>query len=265
MKPAGWDGFAEFSRQLASRQKVGRPTLRREWSELRRLAERVRPVVSEQLVKSLLGKSWATTEPEENDLKALVSYAVGRGLVEAEELHAALLADNTHAPLYWLAGLSGKSFGENVAPQLCAYWIQDEGDLWIKQSGREYYDIAWSPHEELGVNRLELKASSESPAFRFQQIRDPRHTARAGGDYDTLLCLGITASTMEFWSIPAERVGVYIDNGTFANQHGGTKMKSNTYWFVVDVRTRKILRPFSAEATEVRRLLVDQMPGHGPV
>ncbi len=123
MSGEGWEGFADYCNALAAQQRVGRPSLRRKWANLRALADRVLPDIPDELVTSLLGKAKSAADPEENDLKALVSWAVGHGIVKATELRTALEDDNRASPLYWLAGLSGKSFGENVAPQLSAYWL----------------------------------------------------------------------------------------------------------------------------------------------
>jgi hypothetical protein len=255
----GWEGFADYCRALAAQQGVGRASLRRDWTNLRALAERVLPAVPDDLVISLLGKAKSAADPEENDLKALVSWAVGKGLIEATELRTALDDDDRASPLYWLAGLSGKSFGERVAPLLCAYWLVQGSDTWKKQPGTAYYDISWHPSESTHRIRMELKASSENPGFRFQQIRDPRYTGASDLDYDLLLCVGVTASTMEFWSIPATTVGDFIDDRTFPNQHGGAKMASNTHWFVTDARTRQRMKPFFCEAVDVRDLILKQM------
>lgn len=259
MSGEGWEGFADYCKALAAQQRVGRASLRREWANLRALADRVLPDVPDELVISLLGKAKSAADPEENDLKALVSWAVGQGIVKATELRTALEDDNRASPLYWLAGLSGKSFGEKVAPQLCAYWLMESSDTWKKQPGSAYYDVSWHPSESPRPVRMELKASSENPGCRFQQIRDPRYTGAVGLDYDLLLCVGITASTMEFWSIPATEVGRFIDNKTFPNQHGGAKMASNTYWFVTDTKTRRLVEPYYCEAINVRAVVLDQM------
>lgn len=259
MSGEGWEGFADYCNALAAPQRVGRPSLRRKWANLRTLADRVLPDIPDELVTSLLGKAKSAADPEENDLKALVSWAVGHGIVKATELRTALEDDNRASPLYWLAGLSGKSFGENVAPQLSAYWLVQDSDTWKKQSGSAYYDISWHPNESSEPVRMELKASSENPGFRFQQIRDPGYTASVGLDYDLLWCIGVTASTVEFWSIPAAEVGRFIDNKTFPNQHGGSKMTSNTYWFVTDAKTRQLLERYHCEAINVRSVVLDQM------
>ncbi len=262
MSAHGWEGFADYCKALAAEQGTGRKSLRRDWTNLRGVAAKVLERIPDEVVMSLLGKAKTALNPEENDLKALVGYAVGQGLLNSEELRDALDADDRASPLHWLAGLSGKSFGEKVAPLLCAYWLVQGSDTWKKQSGSAYYDIAWEPSELDGPIRMELKASSENPGFRFQQVRDPRYTRAAKLDYDLLLCVGVTASTMEFWSIPTENVGAFIDEGIFANQHGGAKMKSNTYWFVTDQKTREILKPFHTEAVDVRAFVLDQ---HAPI
>lgn len=256
----GWAGFADFCKALALQQRKGRASLRRDWRHLRVLADEVFPQIPDEVAHALLGKAKEAADPEENDVKALIAWAVGRGFLDPSALRDALDADNVSSPLYWLATLSGKSFGENVAPQLCAYWLLHDGDEWRKQTGRAYFDIQWTPgeHPQRSV-RMELKASSENPGFRFQQIRDPRHTGADELDYDLLLCVGVTAATMEFWSIPAREVAEYIDDGTFGNQHGGSKMTSNTFWFVTDVRTRAKLRGYYTEAVSVRQFAIQQM------
>ena len=212
------------------------------------------PVVPDEAVDQLLGKSKANLNPEENDFKALASYAVGKGLIDAEDVRQALRDDNVEAPLYWLAGLSGKTFGENVSPRICAYWLQRDEDHWKKHPGTDYFDVSWTPYETSKPVRIEIKASSEAPGYRFQQIRDPRQTGAVGLDYDALLCAGVTASELEFWFIPGREVVRFIDSGVFANQHGGAKSVSNTFWFVADARTRTTLVEYRAEATELREL-----------
>jgi hypothetical protein len=70
----------------------------------------------------------------------------------------------------------------------------------------------------------------------------------------TLLCAGVTASELEFWLIPAQEVAALIDDGVFANQHGGAKSVSNTFWFVTDDKSRSRLTEYRAEATGLRDL-----------
>jgi hypothetical protein len=108
----GWEGFADYCKALAAEQGTGRKSLRRDWTNLRAVAARVIESIPDEVVMSLLGKAKTALNPEENDLKALVGYAVGQGLLGSEELREALDADDRASPLYWLAGLSGKSFGE---------------------------------------------------------------------------------------------------------------------------------------------------------
>ncbi len=143
----------------------------------------------------------------------------------------AIRADDQVAPLFFLARLSGKAFGEVVAPQLCQFWIADESDGWDKRPGTDFYDVGWTPHELGRPLRLEVKASSEAPAYGFQHVRPPRIAQRTAFSYDALLCLGVTGKSLEFWLIPSSHVDTYIKNGTFARQHGGRKtgLESNTY------------------------------------
>lgn len=114
MSAHGWEGFADYCKALAAEQGTGRKSLRRDWTNLRAVAARVIESIPDEVVMSLLGKAKTALNPEENDLKALVGYAVGQGLLGSEELREALDADDRASPLYWLAGLSGKSFGEKL-------------------------------------------------------------------------------------------------------------------------------------------------------
>ncbi len=215
--------------------------------------------MNEPEVESLLGKKFADLDPEENDLKALAAYAAGRGLLDPAELRAALDADLRESPLYFLAGLSGKTFGETVAPELCAFWLRAEGDAWQKMPNRERYDVAWAPGASRHLLRIELKASSEHPGFRFQQVRDPRAGDQLRLDYDGLLCMGVTAGSVGFWLIPADDVARLIATGVLERQHGGSKtgLSSNTYWIVTDRTNRDRLAGFAVAPEELRQRCVE--------
>jgi hypothetical protein len=221
--------------------------------------KRVRPNFSEAEVQQLLGKRIIDLDPDENDLKALAAHAAARKLIDPSELRDALAADLSSAPLYFLGGLSGKTFGETIAPELCAFWLRGPGDKWEKKSNRELYDIAWAPAARRDPLRIELKASSEHPEYRFQQVRDPRAGGNRELDYDALLCLGVTASSLELWLIPATEVIALINDGTLTPQHGGKKagLESNTYWFVTDASNRTRLRQFAMSPEELRDRAVD--------
>lgn len=253
--------FVQFCHELGKKQKVGRPALRRTWAALRQLYEReIQPRITEAEVQRLLGKRFSQLDPEENDLKALASLAVGKGWILPDKLRDALAEDIGGSPLAFLAGLSGKAFGETVAPQLCRFWLASEDDGWDKRPATDYYDIGWTPSETGALIRLELKASSESPAFRFQQVRDPRSAGQSTSTYDALVCMGVTVSTVEFWVVPSTLACEFIDDGTFSRQHGGKKqgLESGTYWFVTDPATRALLaeRGCTASGEELRPLAV---------
>ena len=245
-----WEAFTEFCSSLQIESGKGRKNLRRKWSNLRQLASRVLPHIPDTELMALLGKKRNELDPEENDLKAITSYSVGKGLLKAPEVRDALKADESESPLYFLADLSGKSFGESIAPKICHYWLCGELDGWAKQSASGYYDIAWTPIEIKKPIRIEIKASSEAPGFRFQQIRHPKIGHASALDYDALLCLGVTAASLEFWFIPAQTVIEFIETGLFTNQHGGKKIDSNTYWIMADKNARaKMLKYFATPET----------------
>ena len=247
-----WKAFSEFCGSLQSESGKGRKSLRRKWSNLRELTSRVLPHIPDSELMSLLGKHASELDPEENDLKAIASYSVGKGLLNATEVKKALRADEVESPLYFLAELSGKSFGESIAPKICQFWLCDAADGWAKQPGTAYYDVAWTPAELDKKVRIEIKASSEFPAFRFQQIRDPRMSNSKTQDYDVLLCLGVTANSVEFWFVPARAVIGFIDSGLFTNQHGGRKIESNTYWVMADQNARERMKVYFVDAANLR-------------
>lgn len=252
-----WAEFVAFCRGLESRRRPGRTPLRRQWGSLWDLFKtKVQPHLTEKEIQQLLGKRLDQLDPEENDLKALTAHAVGRGLVHPEELRNALANANDEAPLYFLAGLSGKAFGESVAPELCRFWLQQDGDAWDKRPSTDYYDVGWTPHETGRTLRIELKASSEYPAYRFQQIRDPRINARADSAYDAVLCLGVTAGTVEFWLIPSGSVSDLIDKRILIPQHGGRKagLESNTYWIMMTPENRWHLAEWHVESSKLREV-----------
>lgn len=247
-----WESFALFCRSLQAETGMGRASLRRKWSNLRQLANRVLGDLSAEEVASLLGKQPIELDPEHNDLKAVVSYAVGKGLLSAVDVRSALERDAKESPLHFLAELSGKAFGESVAPKICQFWLCVSGDQWVKQPASAYYDLLWVPAETQKRVRIEVKASSEAPAFRFQQIRDPRMSGGNTWDYDVLLCLGVTAASVEFWWIPAADIIALIESGVFTNQHGGAKVDSHTYWVTTDAVVRRRLLAYSTAADSLR-------------
>ena len=104
-----WEQFMDFCVRLEMDYPAGRKNLRRQWTALWDLVgEEVRPKVSSSEVNLLLGKGYDHLDPEEGDLKALVAYAAGRGLIEPERLHSAIAADNLESPLYFLVSVNQK-------------------------------------------------------------------------------------------------------------------------------------------------------------
>ena len=267
----GWHDFASWMLSEAGKSKGGREALRRRWRSLRQLAEEVLPQLSEAEVETLLGKGRADLDPEANDLKAVVAYAAGRGLLrEPGRLTKALLADEAADPLAFLATLSGKSFGETWAPEIARYWLCESTDRWEKKKSSDFYDAAWFPQERSGrAVRIELKASSEHPAHRFQQIR---HRRLSGGekDYDILLCLGVTAGSLEWWAIPTDRLDEFAENdvtltaSVVITRHHGKRRpiwNMNTGykdegWFVADQRTRRLLADFASTSGDLRERIL---------
>jgi len=88
--------------------RVGRASLRRKWSNLRELADRGLAQLSAEEIAALLGKQPSELDPEHNDLKAIVSYAVGRGLLSADDLRVALNRDDEESPCTSWPNSAGK-------------------------------------------------------------------------------------------------------------------------------------------------------------
>ena len=251
-----WASFVQLCMDLETKSPIGRKSLRRDWTSLKRLIdEEVYPHIDTKLLESLLGKKYFEFDPENNDLKAIAAFAVGLGLLKSDRFQTALAEDNWRSPLHWLAGRSGKTLGEAITPKLCEFWLVNPTDKWEKLKGSEFYDIGWTPKELGGTVRIELKASSESPGYRFQQVRDPRTHHPESGDYDALLCVGLTSKGLDFWMIPMEEVVRLIDNGWLTNQHGGNKqsLQSQTYWMVL--KSKELisqLEPWHVSAENLR-------------
>jgi hypothetical protein len=268
-----WDDFVDWAMRAAS-QATGRVSLRRRWSALRLLAEQVAAKLPEKEVIALLGKPFDQLDPEHNDLKALVAYAAGKGIVpNPQQLQEALREDAKADPLHFLAQHSGKTFGEKFSPMFAQFWLQAEGDTWEKKSSKELYDVGWCPKELGGTEiRIELKASSEAPSYLFQQIRHPRLSGSTGsGDYDLLLCLGVTAGSLEWWGVPAKHLDRFAENGTtpagnavITRHHGKRRPIWNAEhgftdegWFRADARSRQVLQAYECRSSsELRQKLL---------
>jgi hypothetical protein len=258
-----WDEFVDWAMRAAS-QTTGRAALRRRWSALRLLAEQVAAKLPEEEVDALLGKTFAQLDPEHNDLKALVAYAAGKGIIpNPAQLQEVLREDAKADPLHFLAQHSGKTFGEKFSPMFAEFWLKAEGDVWEKKSSKQLYDVGWFPKELGGKEiRIELKASSEAPGYLFQQIRHPKLSGSGKtGDYDLLLCLGVTAGSLEWWGIPANDLDNFAENGSslpdsvvITLHHGKRRPiwnKEHGYtdegWFRADPRARQILKSYAVE------------------
>jgi hypothetical protein len=243
----------------------GRHALRRQWKHLRALAASCATQVSDKEVIALLGKTLESLDPEMNDLKALVAYCVGKGFTDGESLIAALQKDLAAEPMAFLAQHSGKSFGEKWGPAIAKYWLCGPSDRWVKKKAKDFYDIEWIP-VEAGVGiRIELKASSEAPAFRFQQVRHPR-LGELNSGYDILLCLGVTASSLEWWVIPTDHLDSITNNGStppdrivIRKHHGkdapiwnDAKGYGDEGWFCTDARCRLLLQSYLASNEGLR-------------
>jgi hypothetical protein len=269
-----WKRFSQYMACETGTTGYGRQALRRQWRNLRSLASTCSAKISDAEISGLLGKSRASLDPEKNDLKALVAYCVGKGIAEGRALIEALERDLTSEPMAFLAEHSGKSFGEKWAPVIAKYWLANREDHWNKMGAKDFYDIGWTPTETQREIRLELKASSEAPAFRFQQVRHPRLSGATSG-YDIPLCLGVTASSLEWWVIPTRALGGIANNGTTASKrivirkhHGkdapiwnNTAGYTDEGWFSTDERCRSILRPYQTTSENLLSLadLIDAL------
>lgn len=245
--------FQRFCQQLAQHIGVGRAGLRRDWSAVDRLVrDLVLPRMTADQVHELLDKEPSRLEGELNDLKALGAYGVARGWLESRDLRAALQAADASNLLWFLANVSGKTFGGSVAPKLAEYWLCEEGDEWNRRKDVEYYDYDWRVAALGSIIRLELKASSEKNP-RFQQIRDPRMSRTPESyDYDGCLCLGGYGGKLEWWYFPADAVEMLIRRDVITPQHGAHKIVSGTYWITLNKRMRPILQDFRVSSQGLR-------------
>lgn len=266
-----WNDFVKWALEQTA-EAGGRKALRRRWATLRALAAKVAKKIPAKDIEALLGKPYDQLDPEHNDLKALVAYGIGKGLINNPKALQTVLRDDTRAdPLYFLAQHSGKTFGEKFAPLFAKFWLMDKGDAWEKQSSKGLYDVGWTPHERKGKEiRIELKASSEHPAYLFQQIRHPKLSGSGDGDYDLLICLGVSAGSLEWWAIPAEDLDQFAETGAvqpnkvvITRHHGKRRPIWNEEhghtdegWFRADVRARALLNDYSCGSSDLLRAKV---------
>lgn len=263
-----WDDFVEWAMDQAA-ESGGRKALRRRWATLRALAEQVSKKVPAAEIQALLGKPYDQLDPEHNDLKALVAYGAGKGIItDPKQLQNVLRDDIRADPLYFLAQHSGKTFGEKFAPLFAKFWLASKGDAWEKQSSKGLYDVGWTPVERKGKEiRIELKASSEQPGYLFQQIRHPKLSGGKDPDYDLLLCLGVSAGSLEWWAIPAEDMDQFAENGDTAadhvviTRHHGKRRPiwnkehghTDEGWFRADAKARALLREYTCGSSDQLR------------
>lgn len=249
-------------------QTGGRRALRRRWTTLRALAEQVSRKLSPEEIEALLGKRFEQLDPEHNDLKALVAYGLGKGVIgNPDQLQGVLRTDIRADPLHFLAQHSGKTFGEKFAPLFAQFWLAEAGDGWEKQSSRGHFDVQWTPRETKAAIRIELKASSEQPGYLFQQIRHPRLSGAGEPDYDLLLCLGVSAGSLEWWAIPGPDLDSLAETGTtsaesvaITRHHGKRRAIWNPEqgyadegWFRADLRVRRLLADYSCGSSDLLR------------
>ena len=273
-----WDEFAEWALGQAA-DAGGRKALRRRWTTLRALADEVSKKVSAEEIHALLGKAYNQLDPEHNDLKALVAYGAGKGILkDPKQLQTVLREDSRADPLYFLAQHSGKTFGEKFAPLFAKFWLATNGDAWEKQPSTALFDVAWTPHEHAGrAIRIELKASSEQPGYLFQQIRHSRLSGIAAHDYDLLLCLGVSAGSLEWWAIPATDMDQFAETGltppeqvVITRHHGKRRPIWNAEhgytdegWFRADTRTREVLKSYACGSSDhLRAHVLSYFHGH---
>jgi len=136
-----WEEFASWILDKAMEAPAGRASLLRRWQHLCELSDNVLEKVPDEELRALLGKSRDDLDPESNDLKAAMAYAVGRGyLKDPNALQKALSADKLSDPLFFLASKSGKAFGETWSPIIAKYWIEKKNDEWTKKGALDFYD-----------------------------------------------------------------------------------------------------------------------------
>ncbi|MGI8633610.1 MAG: hypothetical protein ACR2NA_13845 [Solirubrobacterales bacterium] len=104
------------------------------------------------------------------------------------------------------------------------------GEMLLEQIGRDA-GMAVGKAESVAYDvrldevRCEVKFSTEDPP-RFQQVRDPREAGTT--KYDYLVCISGRPHGLVYWLIPAEAVGVLMDDGHITVQHA----MSDTKWFL---------------------------------
>jgi hypothetical protein len=246
-----WDDFLAFLYELPSTLNPGRQRIRVVRDSLQALVEeKVLPTFTDEDHSRLFPLGFS---PSESDLKIVAGVGLERSLIDPAEYEQALRADKAAGPYGFLQTMSGKTFGETVAPLIARFWLTDEGDQFIKMKNTALYDFGLTLHETDQLSRIELKASSE--AFpRFQQIRHPLMTdlTAAVFEYDVLLCLGLSNEGLEWWVFTAADVAQLIEDKVFVPQHGGRKTQSGTFWVHMDAKNRARFADFRTTSESLR-------------
>lgn len=233
-------------------QNTGRRGLQRDWSKLLILFEKIKSRLPSDLPMRMLGKSIEELDVEQNDIKALLAYGVNAGWLTAAELRCALKEANDSNPYWFLANMSGKTFGEVIAPKIAQFWIMQSGEYWKKMKTKELYDFEWKAANKR-LLRIELKASTEENP-RFQQIRPPKMSNLSTYDYDGLLGLSVFRGKEEWWYVPAPDVERLISERIITQQHNGEKVKTDSYWVSLNEKMRKRFSKYYINSSDQLRV-----------
>lgn len=165
------------------------------------------------------------------------------------------------SPLTFLRGLPPQTVGTKFGAELIRRVLQREGiSCW--KAGTRLYDIVVSDARGQDGPRIEVKCSTERPARRFQQVRDPR-PEEAGGRwrYDCLVCVGVSPDDVTFWFIDAEEVCRLIDDGLISVQHAD----SETNWFFPNEDYERCpFRRYLVDRSGLVRAVRETTPLEGP-
>ena len=250
-----WDDFLSFLYKMPSTLNPGRQSIRVVRDNLNNLvAQKVLPYLSTEDHARFFPLGFS---PNESDLKIASGVALERSLIEPQEYEQALREDKKAGPFGFLQTLSGKAFGETVAPKIAEYWLSAEGDSFAKLPNTDLYDFAFTPKEVDRPIRVELKASSQEPP-NFQQIRDPKMTNKSAltNEYDVLLCISVANTGLRWWIIPADDIPQLINDGFITLQHGGQKTDSGVYWVQMDKRRTPRMVKYESTSEELRMKLI---------
>lgn len=127
-----WDEFVAFCESTLKKSvRQGRGSLKPSRVALMQLIDRqVFPYLSAEDQQRLFPLGY---DPEASDLKIAAGVALERGLIGDSDYRLALLDDLRRSPLAFLQTVSGKAFGESVAPRITRFWIEEPGDQVVKQ------------------------------------------------------------------------------------------------------------------------------------